>query len=356
LLADLLYELVQIPGPSGHEGRVAARMEAALQPYVDEVWRDRAGNVIAKKAGRRSGKSLMLAAHLDEVSLVVSRVGETVAFEVVGWIDRRALPGTPVLILGRQHDIPGVICSPSAHLAEAGDQVDLWIDVGEQTSAVSVGDPVVFATPPRWFSAEKTILASHAVDDRVGLAVLVEVARSLEEQPEYDLYFAATVQEEVGSYGAVYAAGRLKPTWVIALDTTFARDPRAPFNPPLGSGPVVRRFEMSQPKSPLYPASILFTSRVLGDALVTSSQEQELPINEDVNCRTFTDTSRIFDAFPDIACCPLLIPRRYSHSPCEVVDVRDAAAAARILVGALPHIFASAEDRSSRAKEAPPPA
>lgn len=341
MLADLLYELVQIPGPSGHEERVAARFKAELEPYVDEVRRDGAGNVIGKKAGRRSDKSLMLAAHLDEVSLVVSRVAEVVFFEVVGWIDRRVLPGTPVLILGRSEDIPGVICSPSAHLTEAGDQVNLWIDVGSRTAAVSIGDPVVFATPPRWFSPDKTILASHAIDDRVGLAILLDVARRLTGQPEYDLYFVATVQEEVGGYGAVYAARELRPTWVMALDTTFARDPNTPQNPPLGSGPVVRRFEMSQPKSPLYPASILFSSRVIGDALVTSAREQGLPVNEDVNCRTFTDTARIFASFPDISCCPLLIPRRYSHSPCEVVDLRDVEAAARIIVGALPLIFAS---------------
>jgi len=341
LISKLLFEAVQIPGPSGHEGRVAAWMEVKLSPHVDEVWRDGAGNVVGKKKGKNSQNSLMLAAHMDEVSLVVRSVSDVVRFEVVGWIDPRTLLGSPVLVLARGEDIPGVIRSTSAHLAEAGGEVELWIDTGSRTSDVRIGDPIVFATNPRWLSPDERILASHAIDDRIGLCVLVEVAKKLTEQPECDIYFVATVQEEVGGYGAVFAAGEIKPTWAVAIDTAFASDPALPENPPLDSGPVVRRFVMSQPKGPLYPPSILFSSAPLGDAMMESARKQGLPVNEDINCRTFTDACRIFDAHPDIACLPFLIPRRYSHSPYEVVDVRNADITAQIILGALPLVFAS---------------
>ena len=119
----------------------------------------------------------MLAAHMDEVSLVVKSVSDVVRFEVVGWIDPRTLLGSPVLVLARDGDIPDVIRSTSAHLAEAGGEVELWVDTGSRTSDVGIGDSIVFATN-RGGSADERILASHAIDDRIGLCVLVEVAKS----------------------------------------------------------------------------------------------------------------------------------------------------------------------------------
>ena len=127
-------------------------------------------------------------------------------------------------------------------------------------------------------------MASKSIDDRVGCAMLVEIARSLKDRPTSTLYLIGTVQEEIGSWGARYAAPALggQPDCVIALDTTGAQDATTdPYRTaPIGGGPVLR------------PAS--------GG----------------------------------------LIPRRYSHSPLEVVDLADAEGAVRIMVRVLQELEA----------------
>jgi len=67
MFGDLLCELVQIPGPSGFESRVTARLKELIQPYVDEVRIDKIGNIIARKKGSEGKRSLAIAAHTDEV-------------------------------------------------------------------------------------------------------------------------------------------------------------------------------------------------------------------------------------------------------------------------------------------------
>ena len=113
-----LLELVEIPGPSGFEERVGRKMVSELKKYVDKVWVDEMGNVIGLRKGNDTSNTLMVIAHMDEVSMVVQRIDEFVWFENVGWIDRRVLPGTPITILTQQKDVEGIICSPPAHFSQ----------------------------------------------------------------------------------------------------------------------------------------------------------------------------------------------------------------------------------------------
>ena len=158
MIGDLVYELIQIPGPIGFEYRVAQRLQELLHSYVDEIHIDKIGNVIAKKKGTEGKRSLALVAHMDQVSMVVQKVDEFVWFDKLGWIDFGNLPSTPVLILGTECDIPGVVCATST--VGGTEMGRLWIDVGSRQVSVSVGDPIVFATPSRWLDDEKKILAS----------------------------------------------------------------------------------------------------------------------------------------------------------------------------------------------------
>ena len=196
MINELVYELVQIPGPTGFEGRVAGRLKELLESHVDELYIDKIGNLIARKKGTEGKRALALVAHTDQVSMVVQKVDEFVWFDRIGWIDFNNLPGTPVLILGAERDIPGVVCASST--VGRREMSSLWIDVGDRQKFVSVGDPIVFDHPPRWLDDNKSILASPSIDDRVGCAVLVEVARRLKKPPRHDIYFVGAVQEEIG--------------------------------------------------------------------------------------------------------------------------------------------------------------
>jgi putative aminopeptidase len=335
MIGDLVYELVQIPGPTGFEGRVASRLTELLKDYVDEMYTDKMGNLIAKKKGTEGKHSLALVAHMDQVSLVVQKVDEFVWFDRLGWIDFRNLPGTPMLILGEERDVPGVVCSSSAHFQ--GADIKLWIDVGDRQKFISVGDPIVYDFPPRWLDDNKTILASHSIDDRIGCSVVVEVAQRLTKAPRHDIYFVGSVQEETGSFGVRQVLRQISPDWLIALDTGFAQDAIADINKtvPLRTGLGVRKLSFTQPADRVYPAIVHFSSSRLNKLLINSSRKLDIPFNVDVNTRTFADTSLAYELNPNIESSWMFLARRYSHSPQEVSDITNAERAVSVLCQAI---------------------
>jgi endoglucanase len=335
MIGELIHELVQIPGPSGFEGRVASRLKELLADHVDEIRSDKIGNLIARKKGTEGKHALALVAHMDQVSMVVQKVDEFVWFDKLGWIDWRVLPSTPVLILGAELDIPGVVCATSAHFAASGEQ-KLWIDVGDQQDLVSVGDPIIFATPPRWLDTDQTLLASHSIDDRIGCGVLVDVARRLTKPPRHDIYFVGSVQEEIGSFGIRHLLRQITPDWLIAVDTCFAQDAVPDVNKAfsLRHGLGLIRLSFTQPADRIYPAVVSFASPRLEKLLTGAGKEVNVPVDLCVT-GAFNDTSIVHEVNPEIDYIYLLIPRRYSHSPIEVVDTRHAERGVEVLCQAI---------------------
>ncbi len=331
MIGDLVHELVQIPGPTGFEGRVASRLKELLQDHVDEIHTDKIGNLIAIKKGTEAKRSLALVAHMDQVSMVVLKVDEYVWFDRLGWIDLRNLPGTPVLILGAERDIPGVVSATSAHFA--ADDMKLWIDVGDRQESVSVGDPIVFSSPPRWLDDDKTLLASHSIDDRVGCGILVEVARRLPRNPRHDVYLVGSVQEEIGCFGVRHFLRQHTTDWFVALDTGFAQDAMPDINKtfPMRDGLGLRRLSFSQPADKIYPATVNFASPRLNKRLTDAARKINVSLNVDVATRTFADHHTAYEVNPEIDSAIMLIARRYSHSPNEVVDLKNAGHAVNVL-------------------------
>ncbi|MFC1904101.1 M42 family metallopeptidase [Chloroflexota bacterium] len=336
MISDLIYELVQIPGPSGFESRVANRLKELLEGHVDEIRTDKIGNLIARKKGTEGKHSLALVAHMDQVSMVVLKVDEFVWFDKVGWIDFRTLPGTPVLILGQERDVPGVVCSPSAHFAKSGEP-QLWIDVGDRQKFVTPGDPIVYATQPRWLDDKKTLLSTCSVDDRIGCSVLVEVAKRLNKTPKHDIYFVGSVQEEIGSFGVRHFLRQITPDWLIALDTDFAEDAIPDINKhaPLRNALGVCRFAMAQPRGSLYPAVVNFSSPFLVKKLTDTAKKLVIPFNISADTSSFSDDCIAYEANPEVNSVFMFMARRYSHSPNEVVDLNTAKRAVNVLCEAI---------------------
>jgi putative aminopeptidase FrvX len=343
MIGELVYELVQIPGPTGFEGRVASRLTELLKDHVDEMYTDKMGNLIARQKGTEGKRSLALVAHMDQISMVVQKVDEFVWFDRLGWIDFRFLPGMQVLILGEERDVPGVVCSsiPGMYATSGAqpsiDASSLWIDVGDRQKFVSVGDPIVFATQPYWLDDDKTILSSHSIDDRVGCAIMVEVARQMNQRPRHDVYFVGSVQEEIGSFGIRHVLRHISPTWLIALDTGFAQDaiPDIHKTVPLRTGLGVRRLSFTQPADRLYPATVNFASPRLNKLLVDTANRLNIPFHIDVSTRVFSDHNIVYEVNPEIDSTFMFVARRYVHSPHEVADMNNAERAVAVLCQAI---------------------
>jgi putative aminopeptidase FrvX len=335
MIADLLTELVRIPGPTGFEGRVASKLYDLLKEHVDDIYIDKIGNLIAKRKGSEGNRSLAIEAHMDTVSMVVQKVDDFIWFDRLGWINFRTLPGTSVLILGKDRDVPGVVCSPSAHFE--GGEIELWIDVGDRQRFVSVGDPIVFDMPVRWLDDNKSLLASHSLDDRVGCSIIVELARRLDKTPRHNIYFIGGVQEETSGLGARHALRQLSPDWFIALDTGFAQDALPDKNKtvPLSTGIGVRRLSFCQPADRMYPATANFASPRLNKLLIDAANKLNIPFNVDISTRTFADHHISSEVIPETDSTLMFVARRYSHSPQEVVDINNAERAVDILCQAI---------------------
>src|SRR5690606_15482222 len=226
----ILRELSELPGVSGDEGRVRERIWQAVRGVVDGGKVDAMGNLITWKGLDKSGPRLMIAAHMDEVGLMVTRVDREglLRFKKVGGIDDRVLPAKPVYV--GPDKIPGVIGVKPVHLtkpAERGKPVpynELYIDIGassqeEAERLVKPGTYVTFAT--EYAELGDGLAKGKAFDDRVGCSLLVDL---LHEDVPFPLFGVFTVQEEIGLRGAGSAAYEVAPDLALVLEGTTCAD------------------------------------------------------------------------------------------------------------------------------------
>jgi tetrahedral aminopeptidase len=227
----LLERLCNACAISGDEREVRTIVLEQVRPLASQVTVDALGNVLAviKPAAPDPGEKrlrVMIAAHMDEVGfMLVDDEGEGIfRFDTIGGLDMRHLVGKPVWV-GHAHT-PGVIGAKPVHLSTSDERKraltldTLRIDVGpDNGKKVKAGDRATFATS---FARLGPSLCAKALDDRLGVATLIELARHV--PPNIELLAAFTVQEEVGLRGAGVAAHALNPDLAFALDSTPAMD------------------------------------------------------------------------------------------------------------------------------------
>ena len=230
-MLELLKELCRLDGVSGEEDRVRDCIRRYAEPYADQIRTDALGNLIVFKRGARpTGHKLMLAAHMDEVGVIVTHVTDEgfLKFDFVGGVDRRVAIGKPV-VLGPDR-VPGVIGLKAIHLVSREEEKKtpktdaLYLDIGakDREEAVRLAPPGTcgaFVGEPEELG--DGFLKAKAIDDRVGCAVMLELLR---EDLPLDVVFAFTAQEEVGTRGAFGAAFSVTPEVALVLETTTAAD------------------------------------------------------------------------------------------------------------------------------------
>ncbi len=232
-MKETLETLCKLPGVSGHEDAVRNYIREQVGPYAEEIIEDTMGNLLVHVRGKKPeepGKKVLLAAHMDEVGVIVTHITDDgyLKFDFVGGVDRRVVLGKQV-ILGEKA-IHGVIGLKAIHLTEGDERnkvpplKSLYIDIGvssreEAKKLVSLGDVGTF---PTWSLAfGNDYLMAKAIDDRVGCTVMLELIRR---GLPRDAWFAFTVQEEVGCRGSQTAAWRIQPDYALILEGTTAAD------------------------------------------------------------------------------------------------------------------------------------
>jgi len=321
-MKKLLEQLTQTTGPTGYESEVREFVQTLVEEYADEISTDVMGNLIVRKGQKQeNGLRIMLSAHIDEIGVIVTHVDDNgfVRFTNVGGVrpttcysGRVQFTNGAVGIIGSEPVSSPLAVQPLSKL---------FIDMGvskKEDCPVSVGDFACFMRP---FVDLGERVASKAMDDRAGAAVLVELIKQLDETP-HELNFVFSTQEEVGLRGAKTAAYHLDPDLGIALDVTITGDtPKAgTMDVGLGKGPAIKVKDSGMISSP-----------ALVRVLCAVADENDIPYQMEVLTGGTTDAAAIQITRGGVPSGCISIPCRYVHSPSEMIDINDITNAVELL-------------------------
>jgi len=341
-LIEILEKLSNACGIAGREEEIRSLMKKFLKPLVDEVKEDKLGNIIGIKKGKKNAPKVMLAAHMDEIGLLVKTISKEgfIQFAKIGGIDDRILLAQNVIVYTEKGPLRGIIGSKPPHIQKEEERKkiiaydELFIDIGaenqEETKkmGVKIGDPIGFDV--KFSKIGKDIVIGKAFDDRVGCAVMIEAMRHLE-NTECTVYAVGTVQEEVGLRGATTAAFGIYPDIGIALDVTVA-----------GDMPGVRETEapIKTKKGPSLTVADygLITHPKVLRLLVDTAEENKIPYQLETGLPGSTDAARISLTREGVPCGVISIPTRYIHSPSSLLCIKDVENAVKLTVAAIQKI------------------
>lgn len=321
-MSDYLKDLCLLNAVSGNEESVRNFIIDKIKEFC-EYSVDNLGNVIALRKGRKTpDKKLMVAAHTDEVGLIITSIRSdgTLTFDAVGGIDSAVIIGKKVKI--GKAELNGVVGSKAVHKLsakqrdEAPEISDLYIDFGaadkqDAEKNVNVGDYAYFDSDYIEFGNRR--IKAKAIDDRAGCAIMLSL---IEEEPEYDTWFVFNVQEEIGLRGSTVSAYTVQPDIAIVLEATTAADIEGTSGAErvceIGKGPVVSFMD----RSTMYDKELYKTAFSLADELGISCQTKSMIAGGN-------DSGAIHISGKGVRTIAVSLPCRYLHSPSCVISAQD---------------------------------
>ena len=314
-MADLIKRLSEDFGVSGAEDDVRRLIINEIKDKTDEITVDTMGNVIALKKGKTRGKTIAVAAPMDEVGLIISEITDKgyLKFKLVGSIDARKLVSKRVVT---RSGIKGVIGMKAVHLRTKSEREtvtktkDLFIDIGAKDKGdaekrARLGEYVTFDTS---FADLGERVKGKALERSAACAALIN---ALDGEYPYDFYAVFTVQHEVGSRGAAAVSHRLNADAVLtvtAAETTDMYGCEAQ-GLKLGEGVTVSLRDMR-----------VISDRSLAEKLLDTANENGIRVNRGVTSDT---TDGAAAQLTDARVVSALIPCRYARSPVLIADKGD---------------------------------
>lgn len=321
--SEELYKLIRTLsneyGVSGDEKAVRGLILKEIEDYVDKTEIDKMGNLICRKKGKKKGDPIIVAAHMDEIGLMAKEIDERghIFFSLVGVLSKQTLLGQKVHILSKK-GIHGVITHKRLHKGEESEtfpeDARLYIDTGlskKQLNRTGV-DIGTYIVPVRDFChlGDEKIISGKALDDRIGCAILVHLAKHIKSPPS-DVYYVFTAQEEVGLYGAKTSMYKIDAGWGIVVDVTFATD-YSKSGIILGKGPAITIKD-----------SELIANRFLVDSLMRLAKKNKIPYQPEVSEMGTTDALSISLSKGGIPATAVEVPVRNLHSTISIAHFDD---------------------------------
>jgi endoglucanase len=339
---NLLKKLSNAHGTSGHENKIRDIVKNELKKYVDDVRTDTLGNVIAVKKG--TGPSVMLAAHMDEIGLMVKNIDSNGFIRFVklgGWYDSTLLNRRAVLH-GNKGKIYGVIGSKPPHLMKEEEQKqamkaeDMFIDVGAKSKSEVEKIGIHIGTSITLDVEMKTLLndrvTGKGLDDRVGLTAMIEAVKRTKSTAT--IYAVGTVQEEVGLKGARTSAYGLTPDIAIVCEVTIS-----------GDHPGI---DEKQTQIKMEQGATITVADASGRGLISQphvlqwlekvAKKEKIKYQLEVSDGGTTDATAIHLTKTGISSTVLSVPTRYMHSGVEIISLCDLEASITLISKALENL------------------
>jgi len=329
---EILKTLTETPGVSGFEGPIRKVLKDYLSPLASDVTADHLGSLIAVKKGTGDEPKLMIAAHMDEVGFMITRITEEgfLKFQPLGGWWEQVLLAQRVVIITSTGRVVGVIGAKSPHILTAEERKQpvplrsMYIDVGSTSKAeteqagIRQGDPVIPYSSFMLCPNSRTVMAK-ALDDRAGCALIVELFQELRdgEHPN-TVYGVMTVQEEVGLRGATTSVDVVRPDLAIVVDVTVATD-----TPGIGENDVATRTYLGRgPVIGFYDASMI-PHAPFRDFVVRTARENNIPYQVEVMTGGGTDAGKIHLFRQGVPSVVIGIPVRYIHDHVGMAHLDD---------------------------------
>ncbi len=325
-MKELLKRLTDTFSTSGNEAAIRSVILDAVRDVADDCRVDALGNLIVRKGqsvnGTDGAKRIMIAAHMDEIGLMVTHVDDKgfVRFTGIGGVYPRNLPGGRVRFANGRTGVIGL--EQTDHDPGVPPLDRMFIDVGASNKKgcpVKVGDVAAFERP---FLDLGDRVAAKSMDDRVGCAVAIEALMRVKKTP-HELYFVFTTQEEVGTRGAQTSAYGIDPDLGFSVDVTSWGDTpgKKDISVSLGSGPAIK----------IRDGGMISDPRIV-EWMTRAADKARIPYQREVLLSGTTDARamQLVRAGIPVGC--ISIPCRYVHSPSEMVDMRDVENAVKLVV------------------------
>ena len=264
--------------------------------------------------------TVMLDAHIDEVGFIVTGIDENGFLTVsnAGGIDIRMLPSRRVAVHTKSGKIPAVFCSVPPHLksgeTDFSDIENFKIDslLGKNAKdIISLGDSVTFDTKPELLG--NGLLTAKSLDDRAGVACLIEVAKRLKDKKlPVNVAFALSDGEELGLRGIRPAAFKIEPQEALAVDVTF------------GDGIGISEEECGKLGGGAMIGFAPCLDSSVSKKLCSLAEKNNIPFDREVmGEHTGTNADMIAISREGVKTCTVSIPLRNMHTDCEIVDIKD---------------------------------
>lgn len=343
ILGDFMFELLKVltelPGPAGREKLVQDYLISQLSTYCENYTQDPIGNLLFKLKSQKDAPKVAIVAHSDEIGFMVDSITKDGFLHIIPNYqtkqpDTRILPFHDALILTDGYEqISGQFIIETGHNVTkearktAPELSNVLVDVGAnsleevQSMDIEIGCPVLWDPETKKIG---NVVKGKAMDDRAGLALIVELAKFLssETSSKAEIYLAATTQEELGIVGVHPLARNNQFEKVLILEIcpthdVFSTSKMGANIVQLGAGPVV-----------LLKDGRMNYSHTLTMQIFSTAKEQGIHCQRAIHSGG-TDGYAFLQAGSQVSL--ICWPTRYAHSPGETISLNDLRAVGELL-------------------------